>query len=172
MISRKICLLGAFAVGKTSLVRRYVHEVFDERYTTTLGVKIDTKTVGLVPEPVKLIIWDMEGADPADKEAELISSRMQAYLRGVDGALLVADGTRLPTVDIARRIHRWFGAAHPGIPVALLLNKADLAEQWKVTDDTLLNWAGPLQSFTASALSGDNVDRTFHYLAEALSKGT
>ena len=58
MISRKICLLGAFAVGKTSLVRRYVHEVFDERYTTTLGVRIDTKTVDLVSGSVKLIIWD------------------------------------------------------------------------------------------------------------------
>ena len=171
MISRQICLLGAFAVGKTSLVRRYVHEVFDDRYTTTLGVKIDTKTVALAPDPVKLIIWDMEGADPADKESGLVTSRMKAYLRGVDGALLVADGTRLATVEIARRIHGWFMEAHPGIPVALLLNKSDLAGQWQVDDSVLQGWPGALQSFTTSALSGDNVERTFHYLAKALSDG-
>ena len=63
MITRKVCLLGAFAVGKTSLMRRFVHGVFDERYLTTLGVKIDTKTVELDGKAVKLVIWDIEGAE-------------------------------------------------------------------------------------------------------------
>jgi len=171
LISRKICLLGAFAVGKTSLVRRFVHEVFDERYATTLGVKIDTKIVDLDSGSVKLIIWDMEGADPADKDAELVSSRMQAYLQGVDGVLLVADGTRLSTVEIVNRIHEWFGSGYPDIPVALLLNKSDLVEQWHASESIMEDWAGSLQCFTTSALSGKNVERTFHYLAEALSEG-
>ena len=82
MISRKVCLLGAFAVGKTSLVRRFVHEVFDERYQTTLGVRIDTKVVPIQGGDVKFIIWDLEGADPADGGAELVNSRMLAYLQG------------------------------------------------------------------------------------------
>ena len=171
MISRKICLLGAFAVGKTSLVRRYVHEVFDERYTTTLGVRIDTKTVDLVSGSVKLIIWDMEGADPADKNAEPVSSRMKAYLQGVDGVLLVADGTRPATVEVVSRIHQWFADGYPGIPVALLLNKSDLVERWQVSESIMEDWAGSLQCFTTSALSGTNVERTFHHLAEALSNG-
>ncbi len=169
MITRKVCLLGAFAVGKTSLVRRFVHDVFDDRYMTTLGVKIDTKAVELDQVTVKLIIWDMEGADPADKDSKLVNSRMRAYLKGVDGVLLVADGTRLATVDIARRIYEWFITEHTDVPVAMLLNKSDLADQWQVSDQELEDFRESLHCFTTSALSGENVERTFRYLAEALS---
>lgn len=170
MIKRKICLLGAFAVGKTSLMRRFVHGVFDERYLTTLGVKIDTKTVDLEHETVKLVIWDIEGADPADHELLLVNSRMRAYLQGTDGALLVADGTRPSTIDIAREVYEWFTGEYPGVPVALLLNKSDLVDQWQVEKGCLEGFSGILQCFTTSALSGENVERTFFYLAEALNK--
>jgi len=170
VISRKICLLGAFAVGKTSLTRRFVHGVFDERYLTTLGVKIDTKTLELDTATVKLVIWDIEGADPADRETRLINSRMKAYLQGTNGVLLVADGTRPPTIEIARQIYRDFRGDYPGVPVALLLNKSDLAEQWQSGHDVPDGFDGLLQCFTTSALSGENVERTFFFLAEALTK--
>ena len=104
MIRYKICLMGAFSVGKSSLVRRFVHEVFDDRYITTLGVKIETKQVQLDSGPVKMVVWDMEGADGADQDADLVSSRMKAYLQGVNGVMLVADGTRSATVDTAQRL--------------------------------------------------------------------
>lgn len=170
MINRKVCLLGAFAVGKTSLLRRFVHGVFDERYLTTLGVKIDTKTVKIDEEEVKLIIWDIEGADPADHETLLINSRMRAYLQGTDGVLLVADGTRSSTIEVARQVYQECATEYPGVPVTLLLNKADLTDQWQAGQGCPEGFEGLTQCFTTSALSGDNVERTFFFLAEALMK--
>lgn len=171
MITRKICLLGAFAAGKTSLMRRFVHGVFVEKYTTTLGVKIDTKVVDLDEETIKLIIWDIEGADPADQEVQLVNSRMQAYLTGMDGLLLVADGTRKSTIGISRQIHNWISREYAAVPIILLLNKSDLTEEWQFDDQSLEGFEGLLQSFTTSALSGENVERTFKYLAETIVQG-
>ena len=94
MLQRKVCLLGAFAVGKTSLVARFVHSLFSERYHTTIGVKIDRKTVRVNGRDVNLMIWDLAGED------EFMSLRM-SYLRGTDGCLLVIDGTRKDTLATA-----------------------------------------------------------------------
>lgn len=171
MITRKICLLGAFAVGKTSLMRRFVHEVFDERYQSTLGVKIDTKSVELDGETVKLVIWDIEGADPADQEPDSISSRMKTYLEGTDGVLLVADGTRPGTLGVARQIGAAFAGKRGDVPVVLLLNKSDLVEQWQVDAEQIEDIEGMTQCFTTSALSGENVARTFLYLAQKIMEG-
>lgn len=170
MITRKLCLLGAFAVGKTSLLRRFVEGVFDERYLTTLGVKIDTRVVESDTATVKLVIWDIEGADQADPDSQLISSRMNTYLKGTDAVLLVADGTRLSTIETARRMHQWLSGEYPGMAAVLLLNKSDLAGQWQADAQQLEGFGELLQVFTTSALSGENVERTFLYLAETLTK--
>ena len=170
MKSFKICLVGAFSVGKSSLVRRFVHEVFDERYITTLGVKIETREVALDSSTVKLVIWDMEGADSSDNEAELVTSRMQAYLRGVSGVLLVADGTRPVTVDTARRLHRWLQQERPGVPVVMLLNKSDLQDSWQLGEEQLQELSATMTCYTTSALSGENVEHTFQQLAQILSE--
>ena len=161
--------MGAFSVGKSSLVRRFVHEVFDDRYITTLGVKIETKQVQLESGPVKMVVWDMEGADGADQDAELVSSRMKAYLQGVNGVMLVADGTRSATVDTARRLHEWLKKELPEVPAVMLLNKIDLQEQWQLSVSEAKEIFNTLQCFTTSALSGENVERTFTHLAEVLS---
>ena len=88
---KKICLIGDFAVGKTSLVKRYVDQVFSEDYTTTVGVSIVTKEVQLDRDSmVKLIIWDIAGADK-------LTTVSHAYLQGANGYVLVADGTRRQT---------------------------------------------------------------------------
>lgn len=168
MITRKVCLLGAFAVGKTSLVRRFVEGVFDERYISTLGVKIDTKTVETEAGAVKLIVWDMEGADPTDPSAALVNDRMGAYLQGADGVLLVFDGTRPATAETAAQLTEWLHDAHPGIPVVVLANKFDLCEQWQIDDRALNDWPQPVQTFTTSALSGANVETAFSHLARHL----
>jgi small GTP-binding protein len=169
MISRKICLLGAFSVGKSSLLRRFVHEVYDDRYVTTLGVKIETKVVDLEDETVKLIVWDMEGADPAAGETELVTSRMRAYLQGVNGVLIIADGTRLLTIDTALQLVNWLNNEFPGVPSAMLLNKCDLVDEWLVDEKKMTELSESLHCFTTSALSGDNVDSTFEYLARMLN---
>ena len=63
MIQKKICLLGASSVGKTSLVKQFVEGIFSEKYLTTIGVKIDKKTLSIANEQVNLLLWDMEGND-------------------------------------------------------------------------------------------------------------
>lgn len=169
MITRKLCLLGAFAVGKTSLLRRFVHGVFDERYLTTLGVKIDTRIVKVLGESVKLVIWDIEGADPADREPNLINPRMRSYLQGADAVLLVADGTRPATLDIVRELRSSYLAAYPEVPMILLLNKSDLASEWPFDPEQPQGLDDLPHCFTTSALSGENVERSFVSLAEMLT---
>ena len=62
MLQKKICLLGAFGVGKTSLTRRFVSSIFSDAYLTTVGVKIDKKTLDVGTTPVSLVIWDIAEA--------------------------------------------------------------------------------------------------------------
>lgn len=94
MIQKKLCMLGAFAVGKTSLVRRFVQSLFTDKYLTTVGVKIDKKQVVCADKEVALLLWDLYGED----EFQRVQT---SYLRGASGLLLVADGTRSATVDKA-----------------------------------------------------------------------
>ena len=96
MLQKKICMLGGFSVGKTSLVKRYVESVFSETYLTTVGVKIDKKTVNLDDRAVTLILWDVAGEDD-------ISTVRMTYLRGCAGYVLVADGYAVPAGRWRRR---------------------------------------------------------------------
>ncbi len=98
-LQKKICMLGGFSVGKTSLVKRFVESVFSETYLTTVGVKIDKKTVDLSDRIVNLILWDLAGEDD-------ISSLRMSYLRGSAGYVLVADGTRPSTLEVALSLRR------------------------------------------------------------------
>jgi small GTP-binding protein len=93
-LQKKICMLGGFSVGKTSLVKRYVHSVFSESYLTTVGVKIDKKTVDLADRTVNLILWDLAGEDD-------INSFRMTNMRGAAGYVLVADVTLQSTIDVA-----------------------------------------------------------------------
>ena len=94
MIQKKVCMIGTFAVGKTSLVRQFVESVYSEKYHTTVGVKVDKKIVTVGENEVTLVLWDIEGAETG---LEL----RQSYLRGAAGYLLVADGTRPDTIATA-----------------------------------------------------------------------
>jgi len=67
MIKKKICMLGVFAVGKTSLVQRFVKSMFSEKYLTTVGVKIDKKTIEVKGKIVELMLWDLQGEDEFQK---------------------------------------------------------------------------------------------------------
>ena len=95
MIRKKVCLLGSFAVGKTSLVRRFLHSEFSDRYQTTVGVKVDKKELEIDGQAITLVIWDLYGED---RWQEVRGS----YLRGASGGFLVADATRLETLDVVR----------------------------------------------------------------------
>jgi GTPase SAR1 family protein len=94
MIQKKICMLGSFAVGKTSLIRRFVESIYSEAYHTTVGVKIDKRVVRHNDSDVTLVLWDLYGEDEFQK-------MRWPYLRGAAGYLLVADGTRRNTLEKA-----------------------------------------------------------------------
>src|SRR5258707_3139182 len=126
-VQTKICMLGGFSVGKTSLVKRFVQSIFSESYMTTVGVKIDKKTVTLSDRVVHLILWDLAGEDD-------ISSLRMSYLRGSAGYVLVADGTRRSTLETALALRQRVEADFGPLPFALLLNKNDLREQWAIPD--------------------------------------
>jgi len=93
---KKVCLIGDFSVGKTSLVQQYVNQAFSEKYLTTIGVKIDTKLIELEDDELKLVLWDVAGRDS-------LSSINTSYLVGASGIILVLDGTRKETTKIQNR---------------------------------------------------------------------
>jgi hypothetical protein len=158
-IQKKICMLGAFSVGKTSLVRRYVSSVFSDAYLTTVGVKIDKKPVELDGRELALILWDIAGEDD-------VSTVRMSYLRGSAGYVLVADGTRAATLDVARSLQSRVQAEIGPVPFTMLVNKNDLADQWTVADAELdaLRAAGWSVRRT-SARSGEGVEDAFRELA-------
>ena len=158
-LQKKICMLGGFSVGKTSLVKRYVQSVFSEAYLTTVGVKIDKKTVTLADRTVNLILWDLAGEDD-------IASLRMSYLRGAAGYVLVADGTRHSTLEVALSLRARVEAEYGALPFALLLNKCDLKDQWAIED---AEFAGLQQNGwwvrESSARSGEGVEDAFKDLA-------
>ena len=92
MIQKKVCMVGVYGTGKTSLVQRYVHSLFSAKYHSTVGVKIDRKHVQLGDTAVNLLLWDVEGRT-ADQDIPA------SYLRGAHAVFYVADGTRRDTFD-------------------------------------------------------------------------
>ncbi|MCV3238869.1 Rab family GTPase [Mesorhizobium sp. ZC-5] len=164
MLQKKICMLGGFAVGKTSLVRRFVQSIFSETYLTTVGVKIDKKSVVLSDKTVDLILWDLAGEDD-------IGSFRLSYVRGATGLVLVADGTRAATLTVALTLRERTEAEFGAMPFVLLLNKSDLADQWTISDDAIneMRQSG-YQIYLTSALSGESVDDAFIQLASLVSK--
>ena len=162
MTKFKLCMLGAFAVGKTSLVRQYVYSIFGGRYQTTIGVKIDRKRLQIDDRTVDLILWDLAGEEESFKVRS-------SYLQGSAGAVLVADGTRGETLDVVLDLKRKLEAEVGDVPFVLLVNKSDLSGQWDIDRERLaqLQQAGwPL--FETSAMDGSNVNRAFQALALAL----
>jgi len=163
-LTKKVCIIGDFAVGKTSSVARCVNNVFSEKYLTTVGVKIDTKemTVGESDVPVKLVIWDIAGTDR-------FSAVEFSYLRGSSGFILVVDGTRAHTLDVARRLRTETHERYGELPSVMLLNKSDLDSEWEIDDASIaeLERDGFLP-FVTSAKTGDNVEQAFQKLAELI----
>lgn len=162
MTKRKICMLGAFAAGKTSLVQRLVSSIFSEKYLTTVGVKIDKKIVRAGGFDVNLVIWDVQGEDP-------VRETPAAYLRGAAGCLLVVDGTRRDTVSVAQAIRERVKGQLGDVPFVMLLNKADLVAEWEIDDGTVEELDRSYRKvFRTSARTGEGVEEAFLELTEAI----
>ena len=167
ILQKKICVLGDFSVGKTSLVGRFVKNEFSDKYLTTVGVKMDTKLVSVNDAlKIKLIIWDIAGENAFKKIS-------QTYLRGAAGFILVLDGTRLTTLEAALDIKQNIIQLLGEIPFVVLINKVDLKAQWEIDDEHIarLN-AMEKQLFFTSAKTGEQVEEAFHLLSEYLALKT
>jgi small GTP-binding protein len=163
VITKKICLLGEFAIGKTSLTARFVRQTFSKKYLTTVGVKIDSKLVELPgQETVKLVIWDIAGSDT-------VTTVDTNYLRGTAAVLLVADGCRKSTLNSAMNLRRVVHDIVGECPMVIAINKVDLLRDWEIdeADITELQESG-LQVYKTSAKSGENVEAVFQQLAKLL----
>lgn len=162
MIQKKVCMVGAFATGKTSLVARFVSSIYSEVYQTTVGVKIDKKLVNLGDQEVSLILWDIQGEDDFQK-------LRLSYLRGLSGYLLVVDGTRRDTLDKALAIQQSVEQSTGDAPFILILNKSDLKEEWEIDDTAIeeLSQRGWIV-IQGSAKTGQGVEEAFLTLAQKM----
>lgn len=166
-ISKKVCLLGDFAVGKTSLVRRFVYDLFSDKYISTIGVKVSRKTVA-VPRndsvvELAMMLWDLGGSEEF--------RRVRAsYLRGAAGAVLVCDLTRSETLDSLGTYVDDLLNANPDARVVLAANKCDLTDQQRLTVARVEAVAASLDSpyYVTSAKTGDEVEMLFRHLARLL----
>jgi small GTP-binding protein len=158
-LKKKICMVGAFGVGKTSLVRRFVDSIFDERYLTTIGVKIDRKDVNIHGKSLTLMLWDLAGEDD-------LAQLKVSHLRGASGYILVADGCRASTLEKASELQQRVTQALGPLPFVLVVNKADLRDQWEVQDKQVAEYGWP--TFETSAKTGTGVEEMFLGLAGAL----
>jgi small GTP-binding protein len=162
VIQKKICMLGAFAVGKTSLVSRFVSSIFSEKYLTTVGVKIDKKSLHFDGRDVTLMLWDIYGQDE-------FQTVQQSYLRGTAGYLLVVDGTRRATLETATRLRQNAAQVAGNVPFIVVLNKADLESEWQMDEKGIWKLADQGASIMrTSAKTGEGVEETFLKLARAI----
>jgi len=162
MIKKKICMLGAFAVGKTSLVQRYVTGSFTEKYFTTIGVKVDKKTVIRDSQVVELLLWDLYGEDKFQKV-------QTSYLKGSAGYFLVVDGTRRETLETAYILQNRVEEELGDIPFIVVINKSDLKSEWEIDSNIL----GELQNKTdvvieTSAKTDQGVEEIFTTLTDMM----
>jgi small GTP-binding protein len=162
MIQKKICMLGAFAVGKTSLIRRFVESIFSETYHTTVGVKIDKKTVHVNGSEVDLVLWDLYGDDGFQKIR-------WSYFQGASGYLLVADGTRRATLQKALALEERARHEIGPVPFVFVINKHDLLQEWEVDPEA----EAPLHAkkwtvLHSSAKTGEGVEEAFTELTRKM----
>ncbi len=162
MIQKKICMLGSFAVGKTSLVRRYVDSIFSDTYQTTVGVKIDKKVMHLDETEIHLVLWDLYGDDDFQKIR-------WSYFQGAAGYLLVADGTRRATVEKAIALEERARQEIGPVPVVFVINKSDLVDEWELDAEMETRLADKHWTILrSSAKTGEGVDEAFVQLTRKI----
>ncbi len=170
ILKRKICLLGAFAVGKTSLVERFVHARFDEKYLTTVGISVSQKLMPPIQSrhsgrtvQYMFLIWDIAGLEKFDP-------MVMNYFRGASGALAVADLTRPETIDKLGPICKKFMSVNPHAALVTIGNKLDLFKDNQAAHSGLKQLASEYSAelMLTSAKSGDGIEEAFSSLSHNL----
>jgi small GTP-binding protein len=165
-ISKKVCLLGDFAVGKTSLVRQFVYNRFEEQYLSTIGVHVSRKTLS-VPHPdgvvdLAILLWDIAGNNGFEKVRA-------SYIRGAAGALLVCDLTRPETLGNLMTYVGLVRSVSPQARLVIAANKCDLSDQ-QLTVDQIQAMANGLDApfYLTSAKTGTEVETIFRVLGSLM----
>jgi small GTP-binding protein len=157
----KLCLLGDGAVGKTSLVRRFVYDAFDDKYLMSFGTKVSKKSLKVVDSEIDLMIWDILG----QKTHEALH---EAYYRGAAGAFAVCDFTRPETM---KNLKSWLGSFRAIVgemPVIILGNKADLERRFTLTELQDFGKSVGCTVLETSAKTGQNVELAFNEMGKKL----
>jgi len=165
-IQFKLVIVGDTGAGKSSLLLRFVDNVFTEGSSSTLGVDFRFRTVKMEKKTVKLQIWDTAGQE----KYRTITS---AYYRGADGVILVFD---VCNPDSYRHITEWKSEvnryASENCKIMLLGNKIDRDADRKVEKGVVEAYAAEnsLPYMETSALTGENIEAAFMLLTESMIK--
>ncbi|MFZ1291659.1 MAG: Rab family GTPase [Melioribacteraceae bacterium] len=169
---KKVCLLGSYGVGKTSLVRRFVYNKFEEKYLSTIGVHISRKTVHLneseinkFEKEIDLFIWDIANIEKFD-------SVTKSYINGAHGAIIVTDITRPNTIIQSIDYANIFLELNPKAKIIFVGNKFDLSDTIQFDKEKYIsNFKSYKTNFSfSSAKTGENVEEIFNILGEKLSE--
>jgi small GTP-binding protein len=166
-ITKKICLIGDFGVGKTSLIRRFVERQFSDSYLSSVGVKISRKNIVLENVNqrtlVQLIVWDLEG----NNKFKQIGTK---YLQGASAAIIVGDVTRPETLEHMTQYLEIFSFVNPQALIAVTFNKVDLVDE--ETTNYILNHyqfkTQQVMTYVSSAKTGMSVDTIFENVARTI----
>lgn len=170
VLKKKICLLGTFAVGKTSLVQRFVNDRFSDKYLTTIGISVSKKLMPPVdceetggPAQHTFLIWDIAGLEKFDPV-------VMNYFRGASGALAIADLTRPETVDELAAIGNKFLSVNPKAALVAIGNKLDLMNDRTDTFSDYKRLAADFGSelILTSAKTGERVEEAFQLLSQKI----
>ncbi len=169
-ISKKICLIGDYGVGKTSLIRRFVDRQFSDKYLSTVGVKISRKSMEVSDSKQKditlqLLIWDIEGSTK-------FKGVSASYFQGAKGAIIVGDVTRPESLENISEHIQVFSKVNPQGKTVIALNKSDLIDAeylekyrqlYSFNDNNNF-----VSTYASSAKNGTNVDEIFQSLAHSM----
>ncbi len=159
MVSKKIILTGSFGVGKTSLFNQFIHQKFNDKYLTTIGVKVNKKDISVSGQKLSLLLWDVAGEVTQDKVPT-------SYFLGTSGVIYVVDLSRPVTFNNLESDVKFIRELLPDCVLMIVANKKDL-----ISDDKLQEMASssPLKwDFATSAKTGENVESLFESLGGRL----
>ena len=164
----KLILIGSSGVGKSSILKRYVHKIFISEYTCTIGVDFLMKSINISDKSIKLQLWDTAGT-------ERFKSITTGYYRGANAAFVVFDLTSKSSFDsVGEWIENYYKYSNPDSEkyVVLIGNKSDLKEKRQITEEEIFDFAknNKIKYFETSAKNGENIEECFNFIAEKLMK--
>ncbi len=159
MTSKKIILTGSFGVGKTSLFNQFIFSKFSDKYLTTIGVKVNKKTLNIREHQVNLLVWDIAGEVSQDKVPT-------SYFLGASGIIYVFDLTRPLTYKGLVTDIDYLKQLLPGGVIKIVGNKKDLLNESELNE--ILGHVDLPVNITTSAKTGENVEQLFIDLATEL----